>query len=108
MQPFPPILLTIGIIIKCTIFVYATVLALAQIFDLDDFKMMVLPVLVLVAVLSIWDFQDHLEYLKWGSEIFPLYVIPFQIVIPLLLVIVSWSRKKLEERNKKFSANGEE
>lgn len=94
LQPFPSLVLIAGILIKIAIFVYATALGIAQFFNLDNYKILIFPISIFVLALSIWGFDSHLEFLGWGSKIWPIYVIPFHFVFPLLLAASSWLRNK--------------
>lgn len=70
-------------------------MGIAQLFALDDYKPLVIPVAVISVALSIWVFDNVLELIQWGVEVWPYYSILFQMVIPLLLLFVSLTRKKI-------------
>ncbi|MCK8824224.1 GerAB/ArcD/ProY family transporter [Fuchsiella alkaliacetigena] len=73
---------------KITVCIYATVKGLAELFKLNSYKLLALPTVVLAVGLSLWSFDDLIGLLRWSSEIYPYYALPFQIVIPVLLLII--------------------
>lgn len=74
---------------KIIILMFGAIFGLVQIFDLDNYKSYITPVGLIIISLSVWLYDSTFEMIDWGLEIFPYYAIPFQIVIPLLLLILS-------------------
>jgi len=72
---------------------YAAVMGIAQLFNLGDFKPFVGPTAAMIIALSIWLYDSLFEMIQF-TEIWPYYSLPFQIVIPLLLLIISWIKQK--------------
>lgn len=72
--------------IKISIFYYATVLSLAQLFKLQSYKPLVIPVGIISLILAIDMFRSSVEEAYIGANIYPIYAIPFIILFP----IVSW------------------
>lgn len=90
--------------IKISVCLYAAVMGITQIFNLDDYKPFVLPVAAIVTPLSIWLYDNIFEMIDW-IKVYPVYSAPFQIIIPILLLIVSLVRNKKE--NAKPQSNKE-
>lgn len=90
----------IGGTIKISICLFAAIMGITQLFNLDDFKPFVLPVAVLTIAISIWVYPNIFEMLRWAGKVWPYYSIPFQIVIPLLLLIVSYIRNQKKSPTK--------
>jgi spore germination protein KB len=44
--------------------------------------------------LSLWVYDSAPEMLAWAIEVWPYYSLPFQIFIPLLLLILSFIKGK--------------
>jgi len=89
--------LLIGGGVKICICIYAAVLGIAQLFNLDDYKPFVLPIVTIIIALSIWVYDNLFEMFYWAVEIWPYYSVPFQIVIPLILLIkssIKWKKKQ--------------
>ncbi|QUI21203.1 endospore germination permease [Vallitalea pronyensis] len=103
--PLILITLIIGGTFKYIICIYASVKGIAQLLNVDDHKPFVLPLITIVVPLSIWLHENLLDKLNWTTEIYPYYVIPFQIVIPLVLLILSYKKygKKIKVHHKEKS-----
>ncbi|WP_031515723.1 GerAB/ArcD/ProY family transporter [Desulfofalx alkaliphila] len=83
-----------GVTIKVTIFYYVTVLGTAQFFGLRDYKAVILPIGVVMAVWSHSIFENSRELVNWLSISFPPYAFSFQLLLPMLLLTVALLRKK--------------
>ncbi|KNY25601.1 GerAB/ArcD/ProY family transporter [Pseudobacteroides cellulosolvens] len=93
-DPLLDVNLTVAGIIKAGICIYAASAGIVQLLNLDDYKPFVLPFTALAVSLSIWIYGSIMEMLQWASDIWPYYSIPFQIVIPCILLILSFVRHK--------------
>lgn len=81
--------LLIGSGVETITYLYACTLGITQLFNLDDYKPLVLPMAALMVMLAIWNFTNLYQFFDWVGEIYPYYTIPFQIIIPLTLLIIS-------------------
>jgi spore germination protein KB len=94
-DPLLDVNLTVAGIIKVGICVYAASVGIAELLNLDDYKPFVIPISTFAVVLSIWVYGSLMEMMQWASEVWPYYSIPFQIVIPFILMVGSiFNRKK--------------
>lgn len=87
----------LGIFLKVSLFYYLSVLSLAQLLKLPDYRMLILPMGTLIAVLCpVIGYQttELSEFLSY--KMFPWYAALFVIVIPALLLLLSFFRKKGE------------
>jgi len=80
--------------IKIAVCLYASSLAVTQLFELDDYKAFVFPITAIAVSLSIWVFDNHSEMALWITEIYPYYTIPFHIIIPIILLVISLFKKR--------------
>jgi len=94
--------LLIGGGVKICICMYAAVMGIAQLFNLEDYKPFVLPTVTIIIALSIWVYDNLFEMFYWAVEIWPYYSVPFQIVIPLLLLIISWIKQKRKQYSRGY------
>lgn len=92
--------LMIGGGIKGTICLYAAVKGISQLFNCKDYKQLVIPLVIIVIGLSVWIYDDVFDMAWWAINIYPIYAIPFQILIPLLILIFSWVQNKNQNKNK--------
>jgi len=79
---------------KIIICLYAASLGITQLFGLDDYKPFVFPITAIAVSLSYWVYDSLPEMTRWAAEIYPYYAIPFQILIPLLSLLISIIKKK--------------
>lgn len=68
----------------------AAVMGIAQLTNSKDHRVFVYPIGVLIVGLSIWFYPNIAEMLRWAIEVWPFYSIPFQIIIPVMLLIISF------------------
>ena len=101
-EPLVDINLLIGGGIKISICIYAAVRALIQIAGIGDCRKLTGAISTFCVVLSIWEFKNVLELFNWAEKVWPYYSIPFQIVVPLLLLLLS-----LREKSKPSDAGAE-
>ncbi|AOY74899.1 GerAB/ArcD/ProY family transporter [Clostridium formicaceticum] len=71
----------------------AVVIGLAQLTKSKDHRVFVYPIGVILTGLSLWIYNNAPEMLLWAVEIWPYYSIPFQIVFPIMLLMISLLKK---------------
>jgi len=96
-EPLIDLNLSIGGGIKIVVCIYAAAKALSQIAGISDYRKLTLAISTFCVVLSIWEYNNILELFNWAEKIWPLYSIPFQIVIPILLLLLSLRKKKVKK-----------
>lgn len=94
LDPFLDIIFVMGGIVKVGICLYAASVGIKEIFNLEDYSPFVIPITAFTISLSIWVYSNAIEMITWAVEIWPYYSIPFQIVIPIVLLLVSYIKKK--------------
>lgn len=87
------ILWFITIFFKLTICFYASLLCLAQIFNLKDFRPLTLPLGMIMVVLSLVAYPNSAYFLTIIGSIWTPFALAYGLFIPLLLLIVSKVRK---------------
>ncbi|WP_425447974.1 GerAB/ArcD/ProY family transporter [Dethiothermospora halolimnae] len=93
-DPFISVSLIILGGIELFILIYATLVGIAQVSNLDDYKPLILPVIIISLSLSNWIYDNLPDMFRVAKEIYPYYAIPFQIIIPLIVLVVSIIRNK--------------
>jgi spore germination protein KB len=81
-------LITIGFI-KVALLFYVSVLGLAQVFKMKSYLPLVPPMVVLMYILSLSSFSSAIEIPYYAYKIWPFYSIPFEIILPLLILAVA-------------------
>jgi spore germination protein KB len=85
--------------VKIAICYYCTAIGIAQWFRLSDYRSIVTPVGILILIFSISVYQNYVEETSLSSSIWPFYALPFELLLPLLLLIIAKIRK-LDGREK--------
>ncbi|NLT94751.1 MAG: endospore germination permease [Clostridia bacterium] len=85
--------LTMGFLV-ISLFYYSSVLAMAQIFKLRTYLPLVLPIGILLACISITQFENVMEYQRFSEEFIPVFALPLQIGIPIICLLISKLKKK--------------
>lgn len=83
-----------GIFVKISIFYYAIVLSTAQWLKLSDYRPIVFPIGIFIAVLGFWSAANLQELEKFLSSIFPVYAFIFLAFIPIILLVAAVIRGK--------------
>ncbi|MFZ5967327.1 MAG: GerAB/ArcD/ProY family transporter [Bacillota bacterium] len=83
-----------GLMIKIAVFYYCGVLAIAQWFNLRDYKPLVTPVGIILVAWSSVIYENSRELVALISKTFPFYAFTFELLIPALLLVVAAVRKK--------------
>lgn len=97
-EPMVGVNLLIGVGIKVVIFIYCALLGITQIFNLEDYKLLILPVVTLVISLSIWIHPNYPDLYRWVERNMVYYGLPFQVIIPCILLIISLIKNKTPSR----------
>ncbi|MGP4108654.1 GerAB/ArcD/ProY family transporter [Virgibacillus sp. L01] len=83
-----------GIFVKISVFYYAVVLSTAQWLNLADYRPMVFPIGIFIAILGFWSAANLQELEKFLSSIFPVYAFAFLALIPSILLVIAVIRGK--------------
>jgi spore germination protein KB len=94
--------LTVGGFIKISVFYYAAVVGTADLFKLREPKKIIFPIGLLVMFASGAIASNYSEDIKEGLEVVPIYLHwPFQIIIPLILLVIAYVRNRKKQSRKK-------
>jgi len=88
-EPLVDINLLIGGGVKTSICIYAAAQGICQVAGIDDYRKLTGAIATFCVVLSVWEYENLLEMVNWAEKVWPYYSIPFQIAIPLLLLLLS-------------------
>lgn len=100
--PLVDINLLVGGGVKISVCIYAAAKGLSQVTGTHDYRSFSRAVITFCVVLAVWVYENTIEMFGWAEEIWPYYSIPFQIIIPLLLLLLS-----LRGKNKPSQPNTE-
>jgi spore germination protein KB len=94
LESLTTLVLLITIFVKTCIFFYATVLSIAELLKLASYKVLVTPLGIIFICLSVIVFENVLEEPYVAANIYPVFTIPIQIIIPILTLILSRKENK--------------
>ncbi|MFP8642561.1 GerAB/ArcD/ProY family transporter [Priestia aryabhattai] len=92
---------------KIGLFFYATVLGLSHVFKIKHPSPLVFPIGLVILFYSLSLAQNYFEHIYEGLNIIPFTLhLPFQIVIPALLLVIAFlrNRKKVQSVTVKNTA----
>jgi spore germination protein (amino acid permease) len=74
----------ISVFLKIVVYYYASVVSIAEIFKLNSYKILILPIGIISINFTIINFNTPLDEVYSASHIYPIFVLPLQILIPIL------------------------
>lgn len=84
---------------KISIFFYASIIGIVDLFKLKNHQQIVLPAGIILIFLSMVIASNFSEHIEEGQKITSYYIhIPFHIIIPLILLIVAMIRKRMKNK----------
>lgn len=87
--------LVIGGFFKISIFYYAAVLGMADVFNFKDQRKLVFPVGLIILFASMVIASNFAEHIQEGLKFVPIYLHwPFQIISPVILLIIAYFRNR--------------
>ncbi|HHW47891.1 MAG TPA: endospore germination permease [Clostridiaceae bacterium] len=93
-EPLVDINLLIGGGIKISVCLYAASRALCQIAGINDYRNLTGAISTFCVVLSIWVHESVLDLFSWTEKVWSYYSLPFQVFVPLLLLLLSLKKSK--------------
>lgn len=94
-EPLVMISWVTGVTIKISVFYFVTVVAAAQVLGLKDYRITVIPIGLLFLIISLTFLPNTVQLVHFLEKTWPMFLAaPFQIVIPLVLLIIAMVRKK--------------
>lgn len=78
---------------KISTLVFGSALGTAQLFRLQSYRSLVLPIGVLIGLVSLINFPSMSANLNFAQNTYPVYALPFQFGIPLLTLILAHVRR---------------
>ncbi len=87
------IVLLVTLFLKVSVFYYSSVLGLAQLLNMRSYVPLVLPLGIISIVLALTTWESKMEFEYIASNIWPIYVTPFYLMIPLMSLVIAKLRK---------------
>jgi len=87
-------------LVKATIYAYSASIGLNIIFKTENYKKYIIPIVLIILFGSIYNAPNLIQHLYIGISIVPLYIqVPFEVVIPLILILVFNVKKLFNIKN---------
>lgn len=83
----------VGLFVKISVFYYANVIGVAQLFQLSDYRPIVFPVGFLTLLFSVWGIPTFDDLSHFVTLAGPIYLTFFGTIIPFLLLIIALLRR---------------
>lgn len=97
------IIFIIAVFLKLTIALFAATNGVARLFGFKDSRFIVLPMALLILVYVMISFDSMIYFHDWGVKVWPYYAPVFEIVIPLIMLIIIKIRQAREKSKKSHS-----
>lgn len=94
-EVFVGVVWIITMFFKLSVFYYASVLGVAQIFKMDDYRPLVWPLGMIAVTLSLIVYPNLVYFRTFIHDIWTSYAMTFGLLLPLLLLAVSMLRSKI-------------
>lgn len=78
-----------GMFIKLAIFYFGAALALSQILGLKSYRPVVVPLAIIIAYLSVTEFNNIIQLIDFFRELYPYYALIPELLIPLALLAIA-------------------
>ncbi len=85
--------LAVGSFIKISICLYVAANIFAKIFNLKDYRAMVLQLGLIMVFMAQILYKNTMDMQAWASNVYPFYALPFQVVLPIVIWIFSEVKK---------------
>lgn len=94
------VVLLVTLFLRISIFYYAVVLGIAQMFKLRSYVSLVLPIGIIIISVSILIYDSTMVQAAAVASTYLVYSFPFHFILPILSLLIAWIRgipKKREE-----------
>lgn len=94
------IALLVTMFIKVCVFFYATALGIAQLFNLQSYVQMVIPIGIISISFAMQIHGSAIEQAYVGANSWPFFTIPFEFLIPLISLLIAKMRRLPEKQGR--------
>ncbi|GAA0182866.1 spore germination protein GerKB [Clostridium sediminicola] len=88
------VVFVLGGFIKISILLLSACKGITKIFGYTDYRFIVIPFALLMINLSYFEFDSVTYYREWNMDIYPYYALPFQVILPIIILIIAEIKKK--------------
>lgn len=84
----------VGAFLKTSILLLATCKGITKILDISDYRFIVIPISLMMINLSYIVFENRIAFVKYNVEVWTYIAIPFEVIIPILVLAIAKTRQK--------------
>ncbi|MCK4258321.1 MAG: endospore germination permease [Halanaerobiales bacterium] len=88
----------IGGFIKISICLLAASKGIGKVFGFDDYRILATPVALLMVNLAYFIYDSIMEMTEWTFKIWNMYAFPFQVILPILILIAAEIKVRRKRR----------
>jgi len=89
------LVITTALFIKISVLYYASVKSISRLFNLNSYKLLIIPIGAIVIVLGSVVFGSSISHNDWGEYYSIAFGIPLSVIIPLLTLLIAKIRKQI-------------
>lgn len=88
------LVITSALFIKISVLYYATVKSVSRLFNLNSYKVLIIPIGIIAVLLGSIVFGSAVSHSDWGENYATAFTIPFSVIIPLMTLLIAKIRKQ--------------
>lgn len=89
------LLFSFGSYAKISLFLFAVVLGLQQLFGLTDYRLFVIPISALLVSVALLNSESYVEIYRFFRDIYSYYALFVAFFLPTLLLLIAYTKKLL-------------
>lgn len=86
--------------VKISLCLYAASSGIAKVLNIQNYRWIVAPIGLLMMILSIIVYRDTMEMFDWANKTYKYYAFPFEVILPLLILIAAEIKVRLVKNKK--------
>lgn len=88
------VVLVFGVVIKSSLCLLVSSIGIAKLFNLHDYRSIVIQTGILMVYLSYTVYVSTFEMRNWAVEVYPYYAFPFQVISPLIILLFAEIKRR--------------
>lgn len=81
---------------KISICLYVSLLLIQDVFNIKSYRSIMTPTAICIVLLCYIIFEGVIEMVQWAVQTYWLYALPFQVFIPIIILVVKIIRNKIK------------
>lgn len=85
--------------VKISVCLLAATKGLSKLLGLNDYRILVTPVGILMANVAYILYDSTMEMMEWATDIYPYYAFPFQVILPLIILFTVEIKARMKKKD---------